>query len=172
MVCEPCAQCWRATERRMNLAKVVRDGEQGHGMTMICQLARPSGTKASKASVKRADAQIEPFNVRRANLVNIGCARNRFEFYAGAFWRAVTADCVIPIEFVVRLSINLLHHGEIKTAKQMISECRNVCAPAVTGDLNHAVHTLSQVCHEVVCAGVIPLASQVRDYQFCAPVNP
>lgn len=116
MVCEACAKSRSATKRLMHLAKVVGNREQGHGMTMIYQLAWPSGAKASKASVKRADAQIEAFNVRRANLVHVRLASAGFEFYACAFWLAVT---MIRVNFgfcEFRRAINFLHNGEIETA--------------------------------------------------------
>jgi len=47
----------------MHLAEVVRDGEQSHGMTVVCQLARPAKTKAREPAVEQAHAQIGAFNV-------------------------------------------------------------------------------------------------------------
>lgn len=110
--------------------------------------------------------------MRRANLVNVRLTRNGFEFDARAFWLAVTMIRVNGVGdmFTVALAINLLHHSEIKTAKQMISDCRNVCAPTVTGDLNHAMHASSQVSDKIICVRVIPFASPMRDNQLCAAV--
>jgi hypothetical protein len=103
----------------MHLAEVVGDNEQGHGMTMVCEFARPSGTKAGEASVKRPDAQIEAFNVRRANLVHLGRTRNGFQSDASAFWLAVTVIRVNQLKRIVVLAINLLHHGKVETASRI-----------------------------------------------------
>ncbi|MGA2029199.1 MAG: hypothetical protein ABSG87_03900 [Verrucomicrobiota bacterium] len=69
---------------------------------------------------------------------------------------------------VVVLAINLLHNGEIETAKQVSAERRDISRPAVTSDLNHAVNPLGQVSNEVVCVAVITFASEMRDNQFRA----
>ena len=79
-----------ATKRLMPLAKVVSNHKQSSCVTVIIQLAGKAHAKAREASVKRPDAQIEPFNVACANLVNVRLASNGFEFNTRALRLAVT----------------------------------------------------------------------------------
>jgi len=108
----------------MNLAKVVGDNEQRHGIAVICQLAGESKAKARETSVKRPDAQIEAFYVAGANLVHVRLASNGFKSDAGALGRTITSNRVksvprcqrVKIVSAVQCAINLLHHGEIEAA--------------------------------------------------------
>src|SRR5208282_1014907 len=158
MVCEACANSRRAAHSAVNLAKVVGGDEQGDGITVIGQFARPADTKARKAPVKRPDAQIEAFNVAGANLVNVRVASNGIEFDAGAFGLAVTVIRVSFIQGDIIPAVNLLHDSEIETAKQMSANVVRIGTPAVRSDLNHAGNALGQVRNKVVCVAVIPLA--------------
>jgi len=106
-----------------------------------------------------------------ANLVNVRLARNRSQFDAGAFGLTVAMVRVNFGERGVCAAVNLLHDGEIETAKQMRPDGVRISRPAVTSDLNHAGNTLGQVSYKVVGVGVIALARQMRDNQLRAPVK-
>ena len=81
------------------------------------------GAKARKAPVERPYAQIEAFNVAGANLVHVRLASNRFQFDAGAFGLDVAVVWVDCLKWLSLTAVNILHHGEVKTAKQMSADC-------------------------------------------------
>ena len=78
----------------------------------------------------------------------------------------VTVVRIDSVKGVTLTAVNILHHGEVETAKQVSAKGVRIGQPAIRRDLNHAGDALGQVRNKVVCVAVIPFAGQMEIIGF------